>query len=131
MFKIKQQVYGENALSRSVVFRWHRRFLQGRDSFEADVRTGCPQTVRTERKIKEFEKLASSSRSQSVDDLAPAVGISHGSCYRILTNYLNMHRLKQHTVQRILSLDQCDDCMTICGDLISSADVTQSDNNWR
>ena len=49
-FQMIQQVYGD-ALSRSVVFRWHRRFSQGRNTLEEDVRTGRPQTVRIERKI--------------------------------------------------------------------------------
>ena len=52
-----QQVYGEDTLSRSVVFRWQQRFLQGKDSLEADVRTGQPQTVQTECKIQEVAKL--------------------------------------------------------------------------
>ncbi|KAJ4429326.1 hypothetical protein ANN_26330 [Periplaneta americana] len=59
-------------------------FLQGRDSLEDDVRTGRPQTIRTERKIQEVATL--------------------------------------HSVPRIPSQDQRDDRMTICGDLISSAD---------
>ena len=49
-----QQVYGDDALSRDVVFMWHRRFSQGRDSLEVDVRTERRQTVRTERKIVEI-----------------------------------------------------------------------------
>ncbi|KAJ4437672.1 hypothetical protein ANN_17817 [Periplaneta americana] len=117
-----QQVYGEDAVSRSVVFRWHRRFLQGRDSLEDDVRTGRPQTIRTERKIQEVATLVRANCSQSVDDIEATVGVSHGTCYKILSDDLNMSRVTQHSVPRILSQDQRDDRMTICGDLISSAD---------
>ena len=46
-----QEVYDDDALSRGFVFRWPRRFSQGWDILEEDVRTGQPQTVRTERKI--------------------------------------------------------------------------------
>ena len=52
MFEMMQQVYGDDSLSLSVDFRLHRLFLQGRDNLEDDVRTGWPQTVRTERKIR-------------------------------------------------------------------------------
>ncbi|KAJ4442695.1 hypothetical protein ANN_04284 [Periplaneta americana] len=121
-FQMMQQVYGEDALNRSVVFRWHRRFLQGRDSLEDDVRTGRPQTIRTERKIQEVATLVRANRSQSVYDIAATVGVSHGTCYKILSDDLNMSRVTQHSVPRILSQDQCDDRMTICGDLINSAD---------
>ena len=46
-----QQVNGDDAMSRSIVFRWHLGFSQGRDSLEDNVRTGRTQAVRTERKI--------------------------------------------------------------------------------
>ncbi|KAJ4436457.1 hypothetical protein ANN_19090 [Periplaneta americana] len=121
-FQMMQQVYGEDAVSRSVVFRWHRRFLQGRDSLEDDVRTGRPQTIPTERKIQEVATLVRANRSHSVDDTAATVGVSHGTCYKILSDDLNMYRVTQHSVPRILSQDQRDDRMTICGDFISSAD---------
>ncbi|KAJ4427328.1 hypothetical protein ANN_24948 [Periplaneta americana] len=121
-FQMMQQVYGEDAVSRSVVFRWHRRFLQGRDSLGDDVRTSRPQTIRTERKIQEVATLVRANRSQSVDDIAATVGVSHGTCYKILSDDLNMSRVTQHSVPRILSQDQRDDRTTICGDLISSAD---------
>ena len=63
---------------------------------------------------------------QSVDVLSAAVGVSHGTCYEILTNDLNMLRVTQHSVPCILTQDQRDDCNTICGDLVSpSADYNQ------
>ena len=51
--------------------------------------------------------------SQSVDDLAAAVVVSHGTCYKILTDHLNMSRVTQHNMPRIVTQDQCDDRMTI------------------
>ena len=50
---IMQEVYDDDAMSRGFVFRWPRRFSQERDILEEAVRTGQPQTVRTERKIEE------------------------------------------------------------------------------
>jgi hypothetical protein len=35
-FNIMKQVYGEEALSHSAVFKWHQCFVQGRDSLEDD-----------------------------------------------------------------------------------------------
>ena len=101
-----QQVYCDDALSRSVVFRWHWRFWQGTDSLEDGERTGRPQTVRTERKIEEISMLVRSNHSQSIDDIAAAVGFSHGTCYKILTDDLNMSRVTHHSVPRILTQDQ-------------------------
>jgi hypothetical protein len=52
---------------------------------------------------------------------AAAAGISHGTCHKILSDNLNMSRVTQHSVPRVLTQD-CDDCMSICGGLIDSAD---------
>ena len=89
-------------------------FLQGRDVLEDDVRIGRLQTVRTERKIEEVAMLMRAKRSQSVDDLAAAVGVILGTCYKIRTDDLN-RCVTQHSVQLIVTQDQRDDRMTLCG----------------
>ena len=72
--------------------------------------------------IEEIAMLVRANRSQSVDDLAAAVGVSHGTCYKILTVDLYMSRITQYSVPRILTQDQRDDRLAICGDMISSSD---------
>ena len=57
MFQMMQQVYSDDALSHSVVFRWHQRFSQGGDSLEDNERIGRPQTVLIQRKIDEVAML--------------------------------------------------------------------------
>ena len=86
------------------------------------MRTGWPQTVRTERTTDEVAVLVRANCSQSVGDLAAAIGASHGASYKIPTDDLNMSRLTYHSVPRILMQDQHDDSMKICGIMISNAD---------
>ncbi|PSN49367.1 hypothetical protein C0J52_12211 [Blattella germanica] len=92
-----RQVYGDDALGRSAVFKWHQRFSQGRDSLEDDQRKGRPPTVRTERKIEEVATVVRANRSQSVDDIAAAVGVSHDKEARskwqnLRSNYMRERR---------------------------------------
>jgi hypothetical protein len=47
-FQMVKQTYGKQALESSVVFKWHKRFPQGRDGLEDDKHMGWPRTVRTE-----------------------------------------------------------------------------------
>jgi hypothetical protein len=90
---------------------------------EDDEHSGWPRTVRTELKIQEVATLVRANHSQMVDEIAAAAeGISHGTCHKILSDDLNMSCITQHSVPRILTQDQLDDCMSICGDLIDSAD---------
>jgi hypothetical protein len=45
MFQMIKQAYGEEALGRSAVFKWHKRFAQGRDRLEDEEHTGRPRMV--------------------------------------------------------------------------------------
>ena len=59
-----QQVYGDDALSCSVVFRWHRLFRKGETVLSTyDDCSGRLQTVRTERKIEYVTMLVLVNRS--------------------------------------------------------------------
>jgi hypothetical protein len=80
--------------------------------------------VRNELKIQEVATLVRANSSQTVDETAAAAtaaGISHGTCHKILSDDLNMSRITQHSVPRVLAQDQRDDRMSICGNLIDSA----------
>jgi len=47
--KLLQDIYGNNIMSRSRLFEWHRRFKEGREEVEDDhSRSGRPSTSRTE-----------------------------------------------------------------------------------
>ena len=69
------------------------------------MRTGRPQTVRTDCNSEEVASLVNANCSQTVDDLAAAVGVNHGTCYKILTDNLNMSRVNLQSVPRILTQD--------------------------
>jgi hypothetical protein len=104
------------------VFKRHKHFAQGRDSLEDDEHTGQPRMVRTELKIQAVATLVCANRSKTIDKISAEAWISHGTCYKILSDDLNMSRVTQHSVPCVLTQDQCDDHMRICGDLIDSAD---------
>jgi hypothetical protein len=90
-FQMIKKAYSEEALGHNAVFKWHRYFAYGRDSLKDDKDTGRPGTVRTELKIQEVATLVHANCSQMVDEItAAAAGISHGTCHRILSDYLNM-----------------------------------------
>jgi predicted ArsR family transcriptional regulator len=99
-FQMIKQAYGEEALGRIAVFKWDKRFAQGRDSLED---TGQPRTVRTELKIQEIATLLCANCSQTVDEIAAAAGISHGTCHKILSDDLNMSRVTQHSVSPVIT----------------------------
>jgi transposase len=43
-YRMLQTVYGDEALSRSSVFEWFKRFKDGREDLQDDQRSGCTST---------------------------------------------------------------------------------------
>jgi hypothetical protein len=120
-FHMIKQAYDKEVLGHSALFKLHKRSAQGRDGLEVDEHTGQPRAVRIELKIQEVATLVHDNHSQTTDEIAAAAGISHGTCHKILSDDLNMSHVTQHSVPCVLTQDQCDDCMSICGHLIDSA----------
>jgi hypothetical protein len=118
-FQMIKQAYGEEALGRNVVFKWHKRFEEGKDSLEDDEHTGRPRMARTELKIQEVAALVRANRSHTVDEAA--AGICHGTCHKILSDDLNEACVNQHSVPCTLKQEQRDDRMSTCGGLIDRA----------
>ena len=56
-------------------------------------------------------------RCRTIHDLCAEVGIGYGSCQRILTEQLNMHRIAAKFVPRVLTQDQKDSRVVICQEL--------------
>jgi len=49
--KLLQEVYGDDTMSGTHLFEWHRRFKEGREEVEDDHRSGRPSTSRTEENV--------------------------------------------------------------------------------
>jgi len=45
-YQLLQQAFGEDAVGRTQVFEWFRRFKEGRTSVESDLRSARPSTSR-------------------------------------------------------------------------------------
>jgi hypothetical protein len=56
-----QRAYGENSLSRTQVFRWHKSFLEGREQLKDEHRAGRPSSSKTDDNV---ERVRSFMRSE-------------------------------------------------------------------
>jgi hypothetical protein len=52
-----KRAYGEHTLSRTRVFRWHKAFLDGRESVEDESRSGRPCTSKTGENVTKVRDL--------------------------------------------------------------------------
>jgi response regulator of citrate/malate metabolism len=82
-------VYGEHCLSLTATKRWSKRFSEGRVSVKDDERPGQTHRVITPETIAKVDALLQDNRQVSIDELASAVHISHGSVHTILHDHLH------------------------------------------
>ena len=72
-------VYGSSAPSYAQVKFWVGEFKRGRMSLEDEARSGCPLDATDEEMCKTVRDLVYSDRRIQVEEIAQALGISHGS----------------------------------------------------
>ena len=94
-----QQEYGEDAMGRTQVFEWFRRFTEGRTSVESDPHSGRLSTSRNEEMIAKVRTIVR--RRLTVGEIADDCGISVDSCDAILTDDLHMKRVCAKFVQLV------------------------------
>ena len=74
-----QEVYGDETMSRSCVFEWHKRFKEGREDVEDDSRSGRPSTSRIADNVERVKQMVRGDRRLTVRMIADALEINRDS----------------------------------------------------
>jgi len=67
--------------------------------------------------MEEVRAAVNQDRRRTIHDFCAEIGIGYGSCQRILTEQLNMHRFEATFVPRMLTHDQKESRVGICQEL--------------
>ena len=86
-------VYGSSAPSYAQVKFWVGEFKHGGTSLEDEARSGRPLDTTDEEICKKVRDLVNSDRRIQVEEIAQALGISHGTVSTILHDRLGMRKL--------------------------------------
>jgi len=81
-YQLLQQAYGEDAMGRTQVFDWFRRFKEGRTSVESDPRSERLSTSRNEEMIAKVRTIFRNNKRLTLQEIADDCGISVGSVRR-------------------------------------------------
>ena len=110
-------VYGSSAPSYAQVKFWVEEFKRGRTSLEDEARSGRPLDATDEEMFKKVRDLVSYRRIQ-VEEIAQALGISHGSVSTILHDRLGMRKLTARWVPKCFSDEHMTTRASVCSALL-------------
>jgi transposase len=66
MFGMLKSAYGEECLSRTTLFEWHKRFKEGREALQSNERKDRPSGSRTEEKTEVIQRCLAEDGTLSV-----------------------------------------------------------------
>jgi hypothetical protein len=104
--QILRHAFGDNNLYQTQTYDWYKRFKNGRTSTDDGDRSGRPSTAITRENVAEVMDLILQDRRLPIQDLYKSLGLSYGTCQRILSDELNMRRIAGKFVSRLLQNEQ-------------------------
>jgi histone-lysine N-methyltransferase SETMAR len=134
-----QEACGDSAPSYTTVQTWASRFKEGRSSVEDDPRSGRPSSSVTGNTSATVRELINKDPFLTLDEVAEAVGISHGSAYRLLHDELGMRKLCSRWIPHLLTEAQKEERVETAKGLLNRfrawgrhgvADIVTGDETW-
>ena len=114
--------YGDPALSRSNVFRWYGRFLDGREYIEDDPRSGRPTECPNDNNVEKISQLLLQNRHLSLKLQAQEMNIGKDTVRKIVIEDLRKGKICSRFVPHSLTPEQKDRRIAACRYLIATAD---------
>jgi hypothetical protein len=98
-----QLAFGDQIVCRPQVLQRHAPFKTGRTSVDDDEHTGRNTSCTTPETVARIQELLRQDQRRNIHVIAEEVGIGYGTCQRVLTKELGMHRVAAKFVSRILT----------------------------
>ena len=100
------QFYGDNAMKKTAICKWVKRFSEGRERVTDEERSGRPATSRTEENIAKICQIVRENRRLTVRSIAEQVNIGRETVWKILTDDLDMGKVCAKMVPKELTEEQ-------------------------
>ena len=106
VYREMRPVIGDNCFSWKTVFNWIQEFNMGRQSIRDQEHPVRPAEMSTEATVQHVEQIIRNDQHVSIDDIAHAVGCSHGTAYNIMHEQLKFRKVCAWWVPRRLTEEQ-------------------------
>jgi len=88
------EAYGDATLLRTMVFKWHKAFKEGRENVEDDPRSGRPISSTNDQNVEVVRAVMTKDCRLSVKMIAEETVLDKSAVHRILTNHLRVQRVR-------------------------------------
>jgi len=85
--------YGDATLSRTMGFKWHKAFKEGRENVEDGPRSGKPISSTNDQNVEVMRAVMAKDRRLSIRMIAEETGLDKNAFHRILTDHLHMRKI--------------------------------------
>ncbi|XP_066943506.1 protein GVQW3-like [Macrobrachium rosenbergii] len=116
--KLLQEAYGEDVVSRPLVFEWHKCLKNGRERVEDVPKSRWPSSTKTAENIDRVQQLVRSDRRLVVQMIAEELSLNRESVRTILVQELGMWKVCAKMVPKFLPDDQKEHGVSVCRDLL-------------
>jgi len=96
----------DNVMKKTAIYKWVKRFSEGRESVTNEERSGRPATSRTEKNIAKLLQILRENRRLTVSSIAEQVNIDRETVRKILTQDLDMRKVCAKIVPKELTEEQ-------------------------
>ena len=97
--------YGDTAPKKTAIYKWYKRFEEGRESLTDDERSGRPGTL-TSSDVTVIQELLNKDRRITLRELAVRTDCSYGKVFNIVHEQLNMRRISARWIPKMITDDQ-------------------------
>ena len=118
-------------MSKTKVFEWHKRFVEGREDKEDNPKSGRPCTSTTDTNIEKVRQLVRSDRRFTIRVIANEVGMDKETVRTSLGDTLGMRMVSAKMVSRLLTEEQKAQRINACRDMTSFSKWKQTKNSWK
>ena len=87
------ELYGKECMSRTHVFKWHKRFHEGRTDVEDDERSRRPTISKTTINKREIEKIVREDRRLIIRLIAERMSIDKETMWQVVHENLHMTKV--------------------------------------
>jgi hypothetical protein len=121
-----RRAYGNGAMCLATCFAWYVLFKRGRTLLEGDKWSGRPSKSSTPKNVETIRWFVHVDRRRTIKGIAAIVNVSYRTVHTILTSDLNIHRVAETFVPRLLTPEQKVHRVAICLEIRQRAVDDQS-----